>query len=499
MSIFSKMAGDYSARHIKKTNSIIEEINKLEKKFESFSDQDLRNETNRFKERIKTGELLDDILPEAFAVVREASKKNLKQRHYDVQLIGGIVLHQGKIAEMKTGEGKTLAATLPLYLNALTGEGAHLVTVNDYLAKRDAVWMGQIFYALGLSTACIVHDNAFIYDSEYMQEVQKSPASTSETGRAKVPSSDKRSEAGKMQNLDEKRDEIGGFKIQPAELIKPILIIYLASWLAKYEEIKDASIAKVKKHAIKKISGFIFVLLFISILIMLGPDMGTTLIICLTALSVFFLSSTNIMQTLGTLSVALAGFLVGIIAIVMEPYRLERMTTYLQLILHGEVPDPRGAGYQLHQILIGIGSSGFWGKGFGQSRQRFGYLVENTAFTDSTFAVVLEELGLLSAVIIIGLWIFFFFKGYQIAKNAPDKQGRLLAIGITIWLTLQTLLNIAANIGIIPITGLPLPFFTYGGSSTIVTFVGIAMLLNISRYSNVNISSNKNIYGKIKY
>ncbi len=292
--------------------------------------------------------------------------------------------------------------------------------------------------------------------------------------------------------------EIASFKVQPAELIKPVLIIYLGSWLAKYEELKETTKAKAKKHAIKKISGFIFILLFISILIMLEPDMGTTIVICLTALSVFFLSSTNIMQTVGTISVALAGFLVGIIAIVIEPYRLERITTYIQLILHGEVADPRGAGYQLHQILIGVGSSGFWGKGFGQSRQRFGYLVENTAFTDSTFAVVLEELGVLSAILIIGLWIFFFFKGYKIAKNAPDKEGQLLAIGITIWLTIQTLLNIAANIGIIPITGLPLPFFTYGGSSTIVTFVGIALLLNISRYSNAKIKSTRNLYGGIK-
>jgi cell division protein FtsW len=138
------------------------------------------------------------------------------------------------------------------------------------------------------------------------------------------------------------------------------------------------------------------------------------------------------------------------------------------------------------------------GKGFGQSRQRFGYLVENTAFTDSTFAVVLEEFGFISAIIVIGLWIYFLFKGFQIAQNAPDTQGKLIAIGITIWLTLQALLNIAANIGIIPITGLPLPFFTYGGSSTIVTFISIALLLNISRYGNKNLKSTKNFYGKIR-
>ncbi len=292
--------------------------------------------------------------------------------------------------------------------------------------------------------------------------------------------------------------EFGGVRIQPAELIKPVLIIYLAAWLAKYNELRKEATFNMKKDAIKKLAGFLFILSFIATLIMLEPDMGTTIIICLIALILFFLSSTNIIQTVGTISTGVVFFLVGTVAVVLEPYRLERIKTYIELILYGDVADPRGAGYQLHQILIGIGSSGFWGKGFGQSRQRFGYLVENTAFTDSTFAVVLEELGFLSAIIMIALWLFFFYKGYHIAKNAPDKQGQLIAIGITVWLTLQTLLNIAANIGIIPVTGLPLPFFTYGGSSTLVTFVGIALLLNISQYTDKNLKSTRNFYGKIR-
>lgn len=292
--------------------------------------------------------------------------------------------------------------------------------------------------------------------------------------------------------------EIGGLRVQPAELIKPVLIIYLAAWLAKFSENTDSCIKKMKKEAWKKVLGFSFVLGLISFLIILEPDLGTTIVICLTAVILFFLSSTNFMQTAGTISALGILVLGGFFAIIFEPYRFERVKTYFGLIMHGEVVDPRGAGYQLHQLLIGIGSSGFWGKGFGQSRQRFGYLVENTAFTDSTFAVVLEELGFLSAVIIIAAWIFFLYKGYQIAKNAPDKQAQLIAIGITIWLTLQALLNIAANIGIIPITGLPLPFFTYGGSSTIVTFVGIALLLNISRYTNNSLKSKSPFYGKIR-
>jgi len=132
-------------------------INELEAEFESLSDQQLRNMTNEFKNRLAEHESLDDILPEAFAVVREAAKRTLGQRHYDVQLMGGIVLHQGRIAEMKTGEGKTLVATLPVYLNALTGKGVHIVTVNDYLAKRDAEWMGQIYEFLGMSVGVIIH------------------------------------------------------------------------------------------------------------------------------------------------------------------------------------------------------------------------------------------------------------------------------------------------------------------------------------------------------
>ena len=138
----------------------------------------------------------------------------------------------------------------------------------------------------------------------------------------------------------------------------------------------------------------------------------------------------------------------------------------------------------MQQILIGIGSGGLLGKGFGQSRQRFGYLVENTAFTDSIFAVVLEELGLIGGVVLIFAWLVFLWRGLKISMNAPDKQGKLLAAGITIWLTLQTLMNMAANVGLIPLTGIPIPFLTYGGSSTIVTAIGIAILLNVSKYSN---------------
>ncbi len=149
--------GSANDRFVKKQNKIVQKINSLEPEMSALSDEELKAKTEEFRTRIKEGETLDDLLPEAFAVVREAAKRTLGQRHYDVQLIGGIVLHNGMIAEMKTGEGKTLVETLPAYLNALEGKGVHIVTVNDYLAKRDAEWMGQVFRFLGLTVDYIIH------------------------------------------------------------------------------------------------------------------------------------------------------------------------------------------------------------------------------------------------------------------------------------------------------------------------------------------------------
>src|SRR5581483_2497811 len=152
-----KLFGSANERRIRSYRPRVEEINALEPELEKLSNDELRERTAKFKAQVAEGTSLDDILVEAFAVVREAAKRTLGQRHFDVQLIGGMVLHHGNIAEMKTGEGKTLVATLPVYLNALAGEGVHVVTVNDYLAKRDAEWMGQIYNFLGLSVGCIVH------------------------------------------------------------------------------------------------------------------------------------------------------------------------------------------------------------------------------------------------------------------------------------------------------------------------------------------------------
>ena len=159
--------GSKNERELKAFRPVVSAINELEPAVQSLSDEALTDTTQTFKKRLETGERLDDLLPEAFAVCREASRRRIGLRHFDVQLVGGMVLHAGKISEMKTGEGKTLVATLPVYVNALTGKGVHVVTVNDYLAKRDAQWMGSVYHALGCSVGVIQHESSFLFDPDY--------------------------------------------------------------------------------------------------------------------------------------------------------------------------------------------------------------------------------------------------------------------------------------------------------------------------------------------
>ena len=187
-----KIFGDQNSKEIKKLQPIVDKINDWEEKISVLTDDELKNKTKEFKERLnKTSEekeTLENILPEAFAVVREASKRTLDQRHYDTQLMGGILLSKGGIAEMRTGEGKTLVATLPVYLNALTEKGVHVVTVNDYLSRRDVVWMGQIYAFLGLSAGVINHDASFIYDPTHIktEEGEEDDKERDEEGSYKV-------------------------------------------------------------------------------------------------------------------------------------------------------------------------------------------------------------------------------------------------------------------------------------------------------------------------
>jgi len=186
---FKNIFGNQNDKVIKKLSPLVNKINGLEDNFSKMSDVELRQQTDKFKQKLKEGKTLDSILPEAFAVVREASKRTLDQRHYDVQLMGGIILHQGNVSEMRTGEGKTLVATLPVYLNALSGDGVHVVTVNDYLSRRDAVWMGQVYAFLGLTIGIINHDSSYLYDAGHKE-------------------------------VDEERDTLGSFKVV-YEFLKP--------------------------------------------------------------------------------------------------------------------------------------------------------------------------------------------------------------------------------------------------------------------------------------
>src|SRR3989339_1652143 len=183
------LSGDENKKAQKDLQPLVEKINSWEDSFLNLSEEALKNKTKEYRDRLKEGETLDELLPEAFALVRETSKRNLGERHYDVQLFGGIILHQGKIAEMRTGEGKTLVATLPVYLNALEGKGVHVVTVNDYLSRRDAVWMGQVYSALGLSIGIINSEQSYLYDSTHTE-------------------------------LDKERDEEGSYKIVD-EFLRP--------------------------------------------------------------------------------------------------------------------------------------------------------------------------------------------------------------------------------------------------------------------------------------
>ena len=172
----TKIFGDPQKRILKRLQKKVDEINKLGPKYKALSDEELAKQTEVLKQRLhKKGTTLDTILPDAFAVVREMADRVIGERHYDVQLIGSMVLHEGNVAELKTGEGKTLMSTLAAYLNALEGKGVHVVTVNDYLAQRDAGWMGQIYSALGISTGVIINEASFLYDGTYTNENHTDP------------------------------------------------------------------------------------------------------------------------------------------------------------------------------------------------------------------------------------------------------------------------------------------------------------------------------------
>lgn len=258
---------------------------------------------------------------------------------------------------------------------------------------------------------------------------------------------------------------LGPVSFQPSEIAKLGFIIYLAAWLEK----KSKKIDSLSEGLIP----FLIATGLIAGLIILQPNISTMGVIALTAAIVYFAAGAKIWQMILILFLGVGAFFAFT---KVFPHAFQRF----QVFLHPEI-DPQGIGYQINQALLAIGSGGVFGRGFGQSLQKYNYLPES--ISDSIFAIIAEELGFVGAALLIVLFLIFAFRGLMIAKNAPDNLAKLLAVGITSWLTVQAFINIGAISGLIPLTGIPLPFISYGGSSLVVSLVGVGILLNISKYT----------------
>ncbi|MBD3300334.1 MAG: putative lipid II flippase FtsW [Candidatus Moranbacteria bacterium] len=256
---------------------------------------------------------------------------------------------------------------------------------------------------------------------------------------------------------------VGPVNIQPTEIAKLVVVLYLGAWMSK------------RKDKIKSFSqGFIpfcFILLILSLLIIVQPDVGTLGLIVAISVLMFFMAK-------GRISHLLLLFIVGIllfyVLIQIEPYRMARLQAF-----RDPGVDPTGIGWQVQQAKIAIGSGGLWGNGLGHGRQKFLYLPEPIG--DSIFAIICEELGMIGGVFLIGLFYVIAWRGLRISKQAPDEFSKLVAGGITVWFVLQAFMNIAAITSLIPLTGIPLPFVSYGSSALIISLVGAGILLNISK------------------
>ncbi len=251
--------------------------------------------------------------------------------------------------------------------------------------------------------------------------------------------------------------DLGFFGFQPAEIVKLTLAIYIAS-------LADSG---------KSFWAMLIAAAGVAGLVMLEPDLGTTLIILAIALIQIFVAGIPLLQLFGSMGMGLVGCL---LLILLSDYRRQRLLTFLQ-----SSNDPLGSDYHIRQILIALGSGGLFGVGLGQGRQKFLFLPESA--TDSIFPVLAEEIGFVGALAIICLFIFFVFKALRIAKNAPDNFSKVLACGIVAWIGGQMFLNISSMVALTPLTGVPLPFFSYGGTSLTMILFGIGILLNISRYA----------------
>lgn len=259
---------------------------------------------------------------------------------------------------------------------------------------------------------------------------------------------------------------IYGISVQPSEIVKLTFLLYLASWLERRGEdgVKDVSYGFLP---------FLLLLGTVMGLMILQPDIGTMTIIVFIALSVYFVAGARLKHLLaiGVLGAAIFAFLVQ-----TAPYRLARFMIFLNPEF-----DPQGIGYHTNQALLAIGSGGLWGRGFGQSRQKFNYLPEVTS--DSIFPIMAEELGFLVSSIFLFFLLFFAYRGFSIAKRSPDAFGRFVAVGITSWLIFQSIMNIGSMVGVLPMTGVPLPFLSYGGTAMMINLAAVGILLNITKYT----------------
>jgi cell division protein FtsW len=261
--------------------------------------------------------------------------------------------------------------------------------------------------------------------------------------------------------------KLGSFSFQPSEMLKLSLVLYLAAWLeGRREKVKDF---------VEGFTPFLGIMLLVSFLLIKQPDIGTLGATVAIAIPMFFISGANISHLflMGGGGLVLLMFLIK-----LEPYRMNRLLVFL----HPEM-DPQGVGYQINQAVLAIGSGGIFGVGLGKSLQKFNYLPEPVG--DSIFAIIGEELGFIGAALLIFLLLILAGRGLRIARKAPDKFSQLTAAGIISWIVFQSFINIGAISGLIPLTGIPLPFISYGGTSMVFLMAGIGILLNISKQARI--------------
>jgi len=260
---------------------------------------------------------------------------------------------------------------------------------------------------------------------------------------------------------------LGPISFQPTEIAKIAIIVYLAAWLMnRGDKLKD-----FKEGLIP----FLMILGSMAFLIIAQPDIGTLGVIVMISLIMFFVAGAPVKYIMG---IIMGGLALVALLIKLEPYRMNRLTAFLDPSV-----DPQGISYQINQALLAVGSGGIFGVGLGQSRQKFNYLPEPVG--DSIFAIISEELGMIGASILLCFFVAFALRGYRIARYAPDNFSRLVAVGITSWIVFQALVNIMSILKLMPLTGIPLPFISYGSTSLVFTLVGIGILLNISKHAKM--------------